>query len=113
MSGTTNRSTLVIRITDLEVQIDQLEVLAEKYTDSHNLAMTREQLHELRQELSAEKERLLTIDNQWILKKEHEMQLLLKKAESVDPGDKVRIMDEVEEYRKRIDQRKQSMADYE
>lgn len=109
MNTNTNRSRLIVSITNLKVEIDQLEVMLNKYQDEENIAATRESLHERRQELYREQDRLAVIDKDWILKKEQYVEMLKRKAEQSDPGQRALIQDEIQDYESQIEKRWESL----
>ncbi|MEQ9021155.1 MAG: hypothetical protein RLN82_00155, partial [Pseudomonadales bacterium] len=67
---------------------------------------------EARHDLQEAVSRLRIIDDQWLLKAEHNVETLKKWAEDADPGEKARLQDQIEEYKARIEKRKQSMQQY-
>ena len=108
-----DRSKLIIQITDTTVQIDNLEVrLINLADDNPNREPILLNLSEARRDLAISIERLKTYDRNWITQVEQNIQHLQSKAAASLPGEKAKILDEIEEYKARIEKRKKSMENY-
>ena len=107
-----NRAKLIMELTNLELQVDQLEVSKIRLGNSTNIDAINEQLYEVRQEIRRVKEQLRVVDEQWIAKQEHTVEILKRNAETTSPGDSLMLDGEIQDYIKRIEDRKKSMQKY-
>lgn len=102
------RTKTIITITETEMRIEDLELKMIGNISAELRSALQEELHEQRQILSAEKERLRTIDNEWILQKEDMIRKMEAEAEAADPNRRKELEDTIREYRQRIEKRKNS-----
>lgn len=103
------RGKTVLLIASLEMQIKDMELARSYAQDEHHRQALQEQLHDLRQSLAAEKEKLKIIDTQWVMQKQAEIEVIRREMHRADPGKAGELSDLIQDLSFRIDLRRKSI----
>ncbi|MEO1253395.1 MAG: hypothetical protein AAFY41_00735 [Bacteroidota bacterium] len=105
------RARLLINVTRLQVEINNLEVKKVRCSINDRQAYI-DQLHEKRKDLSVALGRLRSDDEAWIKDQEQKIEVLENQSKHCDAGTRAQIQDEIQEYKSRVVKRKESIKSY-